>query len=138
VLQSSLFHSLLLSVFIFALPVSEQSTLAILSINFTGTTSTKGKIMIRLKNNKGEDYKLLSLSADVKPLQLEVKVKPGSYAVAAYHDENNNDKLDKAFTGIPNEKYGFSNNVRGIFGPPDLSDQLVLVQQKNSMVILLE
>jgi uncharacterized protein (DUF2141 family) len=94
--------------------------------------------MIRLKNNKGEDYKLLSLSADVKPLQLEVKVKPGSYAVAAYHDENNNDKLDKAFTGIPNEKYGFSNNVRGIFGPPDLSDQLVLVQQKNSMVILLE
>ncbi len=42
----------------------------------------------------------------------------GDYAVKAYHDENGNGKLDKNAVGMPKEKYGFSNNARGSFGPP--------------------
>ncbi len=45
-------------------------------------------------------------------------VNPGRYAVAAYHDENDNGELDTNFLGIPTESYGFSNNVTGTFGPP--------------------
>ncbi len=46
---------------------------------------------------------------------------PGRYAVAAYLDNNRNGRQDKNFLGVPMEAYGFSNDVRGTFGPPDFS-----------------
>ena len=46
----------------------------------------------------------------------------GKYAVAAYVDNNKNGKQDKNFLGTPIEFYGFSNDVRGRFGPPDFAD----------------
>ena len=46
---------------------------------------------------------------------------PGKYAVAAYVDNNRNGRLDKNFLGVPKEIFGFSNNARGMFGPPDFS-----------------
>jgi uncharacterized protein (DUF2141 family) len=138
VLHSGLFPTIILSTLVSFSSLFAQGEQAQLSINFEGLTSSKGKIMIRISNKKGADYKLLSLSADTKPLHLKIQVLLGSYAIAAYHDENNNNKLDKSFAGIPNEKYGFSNNVRGIFGPPKLSDQLVEVQQQQSIAIRLE
>jgi uncharacterized protein (DUF2141 family) len=47
---------------------------------------------------------------------------PGSYALAAYHDRNNNGKLDSNRLGMPLEPYAFSNNARGILGPPSFGD----------------
>jgi uncharacterized protein (DUF2141 family) len=46
---------------------------------------------------------------------------PGKYAVAAYVDNNQNGRQDKNFLGVPKEDYGFSNNARGMFGPPDFA-----------------
>jgi uncharacterized protein (DUF2141 family) len=45
----------------------------------------------------------------------------GKYAVAAYVDNNRNGRQDKNFLGVPKEIYGFSNDVRGLFGPPDFA-----------------
>jgi uncharacterized protein (DUF2141 family) len=45
-------------------------------------------------------------------------VKEGTYAVAVFHDENSNGKLDTNFMGIPREGVGASNNAKGHFGPP--------------------
>ena len=47
---------------------------------------------------------------------------PGNYAVAAYVDNNRNGKQDKNFLGVPKEDYGFSNDARGRFGPPDFAE----------------
>ncbi|HEY2580953.1 MAG TPA: DUF2141 domain-containing protein [Mucilaginibacter sp.] len=46
----------------------------------------------------------------------------GEYAVAVFHDENNNKKMDTNFLGIPKEGVGASNNARGHFGPPKYQD----------------
>ncbi len=46
----------------------------------------------------------------------------GSYAVAAYVDNNRNGKQDKNFLGVPKEIYGISNDARGMFGPPDFAE----------------
>ncbi len=46
---------------------------------------------------------------------------PGKYAVAAYVDNNRNGRQDKNFLGVPKEIYGFSNDARGMFGPPDFA-----------------
>lgn len=47
---------------------------------------------------------------------------PGYYAVALFHDENENRHFDTNFLGIPVEGYGFSNNPRLSLGPPPLKD----------------
>jgi uncharacterized protein (DUF2141 family) len=49
-------------------------------------------------------------------------VAPGTYAVALFHDENDNAKLDTNFLGIPREGVGVSNNKLRSFGPPTWDD----------------
>jgi uncharacterized protein (DUF2141 family) len=46
----------------------------------------------------------------------------GRYGISAFHDENNNGKLDTNFVGYPVEPYCASNNARNMFGPPSWSD----------------
>jgi uncharacterized protein (DUF2141 family) len=49
-------------------------------------------------------------------------VVPGTYAVAVFHDENGNGKLDTNFLGIPREGVGVSNNKLRTLGPPTWED----------------
>jgi outer membrane protein len=45
-------------------------------------------------------------------------IPPGEYALLVFLDENNNDRLDRNFIGIPNEPLGFSNGYQPK-GPPN-------------------
>jgi uncharacterized protein (DUF2141 family) len=49
-------------------------------------------------------------------------IPPGEYAIAAFHDENGNNDLDRNFVGIPSEGTGASNDARGFMGPPSYDD----------------
>ncbi len=46
--------------------------------------------------------------------------KPGTYALALYHDENGNGKVDRNAIGIPQEGFGFSNNPTILMSAPSL------------------
>ena len=46
----------------------------------------------------------------------------GTYAVACFHDENKNGKLDMNEMGIPVEGYGHSNNPAKRPGPPNFDE----------------
>ncbi len=46
----------------------------------------------------------------------------GTYAVACFHDENDNRKLDTGLFGIPTEGVVASNHAEGIMGPPSFGD----------------
>ena len=46
----------------------------------------------------------------------------GLYAIAIYHDENDNGKLDTNFLRIPIEGSGASNGAQGRMGPPKFCD----------------
>jgi len=52
-------------------------------------------------------------------------IQPGAYAIAVFHDENSNNRLDTNFLGIPREGVGASNNAKGHFGPPKFNDAAV-------------
>ena len=45
-------------------------------------------------------------------------VAPGTYAVAVFHDENDNHEMDTNLLGIPKEGVGVSNDAKGFMGPP--------------------
>ncbi|MEZ4337472.1 MAG: DUF2141 domain-containing protein [Sandaracinaceae bacterium] len=49
-------------------------------------------------------------------------VTPGEYALAAFHDENANNDLDRNIFGIPSEGTGASNDAHNMFGPPGYDD----------------
>lgn len=57
---------------------------------------------------------------------------PGRYALALYHDMNDNWKLDKNFVGYPKEPYGFSNNYRPVFSGPKFEDCAFEVKESGS------
>jgi uncharacterized protein (DUF2141 family) len=46
----------------------------------------------------------------------------GTYAVACFHDENKNGKLDTGAFGIPKEGTVASNHAKGFMGPPSFKD----------------
>lgn len=54
---------------------------------------------------------------------------PGYYAIKAFHDANNNAKIDTNLIGFPKEQYGFSNNVMGRLGPPTFEQSRFRVQE---------
>ncbi|MFI8603579.1 DUF2141 domain-containing protein [Cellulophaga baltica] len=52
----------------------------------------------------------------------------GTYALAVFHDENSNEKLDTNFLGIPKEHVGFSNSKMKTFGPPSFKECSFVLQ----------
>ena len=46
----------------------------------------------------------------------------GEYAISAYHDQNDNGKLDTGLFRIPKEPIGTSNDAKIRFGPPKYKD----------------
>jgi uncharacterized protein (DUF2141 family) len=54
-------------------------------------------------------------------------LKPGSYAVALFHDANADGKLNTGLFGIPSEGMGCSRNPRGLTGAPRFQDAVIMV-----------
>jgi uncharacterized protein (DUF2141 family) len=61
---------------------------------------------------------------------------PGGYAVAAYHDENGDGKLDTGFLGIPTEGLASSNDAKGFMGPPSFEKARVEVAPGENRIVV--
>lgn len=100
-----------------------------LSINITGLHSNKGHVLISLfKDGNGypdeaaKAIRTAKVSITNKSTVISFSGIPsGNYAIAILHDENDDEKMNTNFLGIPKEGYGFSNNAIGTFGPPSFS-----------------
>lgn len=117
----------------------------LLTINIKGVPSDQGKVMVGVYNKKDgfrdtdKTYKNLTLNARKGDLNVYLDGLPsGDYAVAVFHDRNENGKLDKNFLGIPTEKFGFSNDAMGKMGPPSYEQCLVSVSGKDQITIHLK
>ncbi|MBU3661357.1 MAG: DUF2141 domain-containing protein [Flavobacteriales bacterium] len=100
-----------------------------LTIEIKNIPSSKGNLFIGLYQPKdefpifGKQYigKIVPVSG--KTMTYTFKDLPqGEYALAIYHDENKNSKLDKNLLGVPTEYYGFSNNARRTFSAPSFEE----------------
>ena len=109
-----------------------------LSISFTGLSSAKGNLMLKVSDEAGQEVLKKVVPLESQRPTVRLSLPEGNYAIAAFHDENGNKKLDRNFAGLPKEKYGFSNNVRGTFSPPALNDQLIKLAGELEIEIHLE
>lgn len=60
----------------------------------------------------------------------------GTYAISAFHDENDNNKLDADFFGIPKEPYACSNDATGFMGPPEWKDAKFKVKDSCETIVI--
>lgn len=98
---------------------------ATLEVRVLGLQSETGRVAVALYDS-AESFKERSgavAAGRVDPRQgtatwTAESIEPGVYAIAAYHDLNENGKLDRSALGAPSEPYGFSNDARGRLGPP--------------------
>jgi len=59
----------------------------------------------------------------------------GEYAVNVVYDTDMNNKLNTGLFGIPTELVGFSNNARGMFGPPSYEDVSFTFMESQELTI---
>jgi uncharacterized protein (DUF2141 family) len=112
-----------------------------IDVRIDGFQNNKGTVKIALVNSK-ESYD--SHNDIFRGAREPVKDKTcsyvftdipyGDYALKIFHDENNNDNMDTNFLGVPKEAYGFSNNVRARFGPPDY-EKAVFTLSQDTLII---
>jgi len=100
-----------------------------LQISVTGMRNTAGSVTVTIYPDEPDHFLdgKYKLARQAVPVTLPVThlcfafAKPGYYAVALFHDENNNGHFDTTLLGLPAEGFGFSNNPTLYLGPPDLS-----------------
>tara|TARA_B100000085_G_C18102164_1_gene333560 strand:- start:15 stop:464 length:450 start_codon:yes stop_codon:yes gene_type:complete len=63
-------------------------------------------------------------------------ISPGKYAIQFFHDENENQKMDFNLIGIPKEKFGSSNNVKPVLGPPKFEKMLINLNENKKIIII--
>ena len=93
-------------------------------IDLEGLRNSRGMIRVCLTRDPAHfpdcdrDPAALTQSVSATARRIEFGSVPvGRYAIAVFHDENNNRKLD-TFLGVPREGFGFSRNPTISFGAP--------------------
>lgn len=110
---------------------------AAIEVRVQGVTSDKGTVRVAICDKatflKDCPY---SASAPAQPGETVVTVNdvpPGSWAVLSFQDENDNGKLDRNALGMPKERYAFSRDARGRFGPPSFEDAAFVLRDEKAV-----
>lgn len=113
-----------------------------LTVTVTNIQNAKGKISFGLFRKqdsfpvKGKQFKgVLIETTKSKTKYTFQNLEKDGYAVAVYHDENNNGILDKNLVGAPTEAYGFSRNARATFSAPSFEEAKVELNDNKSIEI---
>ncbi len=119
-----------------------HSTRNDLTVTVTNIQNSKGKISFGLFRKedsfpiKGKQFKGVFVeTTKSKTKYTFLDLDKNDYAVAVFHDENNNGILDKNLVGAPTEAYGFSRNARGMFSAPSFEEAKITLNDNKSIEI---
>ncbi len=107
-----------------------------LEMEINNLESNKGPIYIRILD-ENENPVIVGTSPVIN-YSSEISfdsIFPGKYAIQFFHDENENQKMDFNLIGIPKEKFGSSNDVKPILGPPKFEKMLFEIYQDKKIVM---
>ena len=108
-----------------------------LEIKINNLESNKGPIYIRILD-ENENPVIVGTSTVIN-YSAEISfdsISPGKYAIQFFHDENENKKMDFNLIGIPKEKFGSSNNVKPVLGPPKFEKMLINLNENKKIIII--
>jgi uncharacterized protein (DUF2141 family) len=125
---------------IFSSSAQEKHTV---TINFEGMKSDKGSLFVAVYDTKDDFLKKqfkgdITKIVDKKATIILKDIPPGEYAISAFHDANDNKKMDTNLFGIPKEPIGISNNATGFMGPPKYNDAKFTVNKNTTLAITIK
>lgn len=104
----------------------------------------KSKIMVAIYNSEETFFEADKIFADaIIPVDSTVVVHVfpdmpvGEYAVTIYHDEDNDDEMDRKWYGPPKEGYAFSNNFSSNLRPPRYDDTMFKLEDDTTLDIVM-
>jgi uncharacterized protein (DUF2141 family) len=101
-----------------------------LTVDIEGLRNSKGRVLLELQNENQKQVAGAAVSISAKQSRIVIEnLQPGKYAFKFFHDENNNEKLDTNWLGIPKEGFGFSNNPRIVVGPPSFDKTVFMLDE---------
>jgi uncharacterized protein (DUF2141 family) len=108
----------------FSSPKHKEPATGNLTVIISGLENTQGEVQVGLYNNAGtfptpekEYLQKRERAGNVVKVTFS-KIPAGEYAMAIYHDANNDGKCNKNLLGIPTEGYCFSNNFKPSMSVP--------------------
>jgi len=112
-----------------------------LHVKVEGVKSSNGKLTVALYSSadiylKTPTHRASAAATEGVTLVVFKDIAPGDYALSGYHDENENDKIDRESMGIPTEPYGFGNGASGAMGPPPFEKARVSVPASGATTTL--
>ncbi len=99
-----------------------------LLVKIENTKNTEGFVYVSIYDKaagfpeKGKELKRKKIKPTIPYTEVVFEIPNGFYAIALYHDVNENQKLDKTIVGYPKEPFGFSNNFKPRFSKPAFKD----------------
>lgn len=121
-----------------ALMASGAALAATIEVHVSNIGNAKGQIRVAVcDQERFLKQCLYTASAPAQAGETVLKVAnvpAGTWAVLAYHDENDNAELDRNMIGIPKEDYGFSRDAASRFGPPKFADAAITVEDGDMAV----
>lgn len=129
----------------FTFPLLSLQESGTLVLNLENIQSFSGTIRIAIYDNadafENEGAVVWDkVVSNINGEQITLKAKDlpfGDYAIALYHDVNDNDKLDKNNFGIPTEPYAFSNNPKVKWKPPSYKDSKFHFSKTNQAISMI-
>ena len=117
-----------------------------LTVEINKVKSNKGKILLSFYNaEKGFPYESTSCIKifTIQPMVGKVKLitndlPKGIYAIALFHDADENGKLSTNLIGIPKEGYAFSNDASSFLGLPSFKDASFRFQSDTTIHITMK
>ena len=131
------FFAVLTTVFFFSLFSADGRSILTVELK---NLKVEGTVYITLYNSE-EGYPMDSGKAFAKNMKKVAAntekivfndVPYGTYAVSVWHDQNDNQKMEKSLIGIPKEGLGVSNDAKGKMGPPKFKDAKFEVKQEKT------
>ncbi len=132
---------ILMSLFLFLTGIGQSHSL---KIEVEGLREVKGSLMIALFDNdidftqKAHPIRKSAIALRDSLASLEFDdLASAFYAVAVFHDINEDGIMNKRKPGIPVEDYGFSGNYKGKMRPPKFEEVAFFLKNDSSIHIQL-
>lgn len=121
-------YTLLLVLGAILVPISQtQAQSTCVKVEISGFRTTTGRLYVSIYKDQASFLKIGKETAtnvvrvnknDTLLQTCFSGLTPGWYAIALYHDEDDNNQMNTGLFGIPLEPYGLSNNFRPRFSYP--------------------
>jgi len=125
--------------FLITLSLKAQYTL---TVKITGIENTNGQVEIALYNDEklfpevGKTLQMERVKPEGKDVVYEFKnLKAGEYAIATFHDENDDKICNTNLIGVPTEAFAFSKDFRPFLSAPVFEDCSFKLSQNMEITI---